>query len=114
MQRRVACPPSRATSRACATRSFRASPAGSVPDDPDHRVVVDRLAAALGDALVTTVDPDTRVRRADACLAWAARFDWSRMREDARDLTIEMINEKLTDGAASSGLHHPRDARVAV
>lgn len=85
-----------------------------VPDDPEHRVVVDRLAAALGDALVTTVDPDTRVRRADACLAWAARFDWSRMRQDARDLTTEMFHHKLTDGATSSGLHHPRDARVAV
>jgi len=81
-----------------------------VPDDTDHRVVVDRLAVALGDALVTTPDPATRVRRAVACLAWAARFDWSRMREDARDLTTEM----LTGGATSSGLHHPRDARVAV
>lgn len=81
-----------------------------VTDDADHRVVVDRLATALGDALVTTPDPDTRVHRADACLAWAAQFDWSRMREDARDLTIEM----LPGGATSSGLHHPRDARVAV
>lgn len=86
-----------------------------VADDADHRVVVDRLATALGDALVTTPDTATRVRRAGACLAWAARFDWSRMREDARDLTTEMFTEMLPGDATSSGLHHPRDARrVAV
>ncbi|HWJ08187.1 MAG TPA: glycosyltransferase family 4 protein [Nocardioides sp.] len=82
-----------------------------VADHTDHRVVADRLAGALGHALVTTPDPVSRVHRADACLAWAGRFDWSRMREDARDLTTEM----LTGGATSSGLHHPRGARrVAV
>lgn len=81
-----------------------------VPDDADLGVVVARLADALESALATTTDPADRVRRADACRAWAARSDWSRMRSDARALTTEM----LTGGTMPSGLHHPRDARVAV
>lgn len=81
-----------------------------VPDHADHAVVADRLAHRLERALLAAAEPSARVLRAEACQAWARRHDWSRMRSDARDLTTEM----LTGDTASTGLHHPRDVRVAV
>lgn len=82
-----------------------------VPDDTDHGVVVARMSDALAQALDGARVPSARVHRADACLAWAHKFDWSQMRANARDLTIHMLTG---DATASSGRHHPRVDRVAV
>lgn len=82
-----------------------------VRDDPDHAVVVARIADVLAEVLEAATDPAVRTRRAGACLAWAGKFDWSQMRAHARDLTTEMLAGGAT---ASSGLHHPRVDRVAV
>jgi glycosyltransferase involved in cell wall biosynthesis len=82
-----------------------------VPDSDDPRLLVERIADALAGVLVAAGDPDERIVRADACLAWARKFDWSQMRGNARDLTTEIITGHAT---AQPGRHHPRDARVAV
>jgi hypothetical protein len=50
------------------------------------------------------------VLRAEACLTWAHKFDWSQMRLQACDLTIQLLGH----AAALPDRHHPRDARVAV
>ncbi|TQK70738.1 glycosyltransferase family 4 protein [Nocardioides sp. SLBN-35] len=81
-----------------------------VPDSADPATVVTRITDALTAALVDAADPGTRVLRAEACLAWAHKFDWSQMRLQARDLTIQLLGH----AAALPDRHHPRDARVAV
>lgn len=82
-----------------------------VPDDVRPDVITGRLADALGEALAATPDPAARVLRAQACLGWAHKFDWSQMRSTARDLTTEML---FGHASALPDCHHPRDARVAV
>ncbi|MCR1781556.1 glycosyltransferase family 4 protein [Nocardioides carbamazepini] len=81
-----------------------------VPDSPDPATVVTRLTEALTGALADAADPGTRVLRAEACLAWAHKFDWSQMRAQARDLTLLLLGHVST----RPDRHHPRDARVAV
>lgn len=81
-----------------------------VPDSEDPATVVTRLTEALTSALVDAADPGYRGLRAEACLAWAHKFDWSQMRLQARDLTTQLLGQPST----LSDLHHPRDARVAV
>lgn len=81
-----------------------------VPDSEDPATVVTRITQALTGALVDAADPGTRVLRAQACLAWAHKFDWSQMRLQARDLTTQLLGH----AAALPDRHHPRDARVAV
>lgn len=80
-------------------------------DHADAAVVVLRLADGLEAALLESADPDGRIHRADACLAWAHKFDWSQMRRQARDLTTEILPGHAS---ARPGRHHPRDVRVAV
>ncbi|MFW6865917.1 glycosyltransferase family 4 protein [Nocardioides sp. CPCC 206347] len=82
-----------------------------VPDATDPEVVTDHLADALSTALVEAADPTTRVLRAEACLKWAHKFDWSQMRSNARDLTTEML---IGRAPALPDCHNPRDSRVAV
>ncbi|KRB75907.1 hypothetical protein ASE01_12700 [Nocardioides sp. Root190] len=82
-----------------------------VADDTDHGVVVARMADAVAQALESAAVPSARVHRADACLAWAHKFDWSQMRENARDLTIHML---VGGATVSSDRHQPRVDRVAV
>lgn len=82
-----------------------------VPDDARPEVVTARLADALSAALVEAADPTTRVLRAEACLKWAHKFDWSQMRSNARDLTTEML---IGRAPALPDCHNPRDSRVAV
>lgn len=82
-----------------------------VPDDTSPGVVTGRLADALSNALIEAADPTTRVLRAEACLKWAHQFDWSQMRNNARDLTTEML---LGRAPALPDCHNPRDLRVAV
>ncbi|WP_435769256.1 glycosyltransferase family 4 protein [Nocardioides sp. SYSU DS0651] len=82
-----------------------------VPDSTDRDVLVARMADALAEALVAAAEPAARVARADACLAWAHKFDWSRMRSSARDLTTEIV---FGHAAALPAHHQPRDVRVAV
>ncbi len=91
--------------------SIREGESGWLVPDGTRAEVLDRLCAALGEVLTTSADPEARVARADACVAWAHKFDWSLMRENARDLTTEML---LGHAAALPDRHHPRDARVAV
>lgn len=81
-----------------------------VSDSADPATVVARMTDALTGALVDAADPMTRDLRAEACLAWARKFDWSQMRLQARDLTIQLLGH----AAASPDRHHPRDARVSV
>ncbi|GAA1543016.1 glycosyltransferase family 4 protein [Nocardioides humi] len=81
-----------------------------VPDSDDPAAVVDRLADALTGALADAADPGGRVLRAEACLAWSHRFDWSQMRAQARELTAQLLGHVST----LPDRHHPRDARVAV
>lgn len=82
-----------------------------VPDAGGEHVLVDLLADGIAAAVRDSVSEEVRVLRADACLAWAHKFDWSQMRCNARELTTQMF---LGDAPASSDRHHPRDARVAV
>ena len=81
-----------------------------VPDSEDAATVVNRITEALTAALVDAADPATRVLCAEACRSWAHKFDWSQMRLQARDLTIQLLGH----AAALPDRHHPRDARVAV
>jgi glycosyltransferase involved in cell wall biosynthesis len=78
-------------------------PDGAAPD------VVRRLADALEDALVAAADPAVRLLRAEACSAWAHKFDWSQMRRNACDLTASLLGS-----ADAQPDRQPRDARVAV
>lgn len=80
-----------------------------VPDSTDPATVVDRLAEALTSALVDADDPGVRVLRAEACVAWSHKFDWSQMRAQARELTLQLLGHAST----RPDRHHPRD-RVAV
>ncbi|WP_408899212.1 glycosyltransferase family 4 protein [Nocardioides sp. R1-1] len=81
-----------------------------VPDSQQPSDVVERLTAALTGALAEAADPRARQLRADACRAWAAKYDWSQMRLHAADLTIHLLGRV----SALPDRHHPRDARVAV
>lgn len=81
-----------------------------VPDSQDPATVVTRITEALTAALVDAADPGTRALRAEACMAWSHKFDWSQMRLHARDLTVQLLGH----AAALPDRHHPRDARVAV
>lgn len=81
-----------------------------VPDSQDPAAVVERLTAALTGALVDAADAPTRLLRAEACRAWAAKYDWSQMRLHATDLTIQLLGRV----SALPDRHQPRDARVAV
>jgi glycosyltransferase involved in cell wall biosynthesis len=82
-----------------------------VPDSADRELLVARIAEVLTAALTVAADPSARVERADACLAWAHKFDWSQMRSNARDLTTEIL---LGHASALPDRHHPRGHRVAV
>ncbi|GAA3520824.1 glycosyltransferase family 4 protein [Nocardioides daeguensis] len=81
-----------------------------VPDSADSATVVGRLAEALTGALVDAADAQSRALRAEVCVAWAHKFDWSQMRLQATDLTIQLLGHAST----LPDRHHPRDARVAV
>lgn len=82
-----------------------------VPDSPDLEEVRRRLSDTLADVLAESRSASCRALRAQACRAWAATFDWSRMREQVRDLAAE----ELAAAAATTYHHHlPRDTRVAV
>ncbi|MBU2696524.1 glycosyltransferase family 4 protein [Pimelobacter sp. 30-1] len=80
-----------------------------VPDSEDPAVLVRRLADAVEGALLDAADPATRVLRAEACRAWAHKFDWSQMRHHAIDLTALLLGT-----ADARPDRTPRDARVAV
>lgn len=80
-----------------------------VPDGDDPAVLVRRLAGAVEGALLDAADPATRVLRAEACRAWAQKFDWSQMRHHAIDLTALLLGS-----ADARPDRTPRDARVAV
>lgn len=81
-----------------------------VPDSADSATVVTRLAEALTGALADAADARRRALRAEVCVAWAHKFDWSQMRLQATDLTIQLLGHAST----LPDRHHPRDARVAV
>lgn len=91
-----------------------------VPDDASPEVVTARLADGIEAALVAAAEPDTRILRAEACVAWARKFDWEQMRGAAADVVAAALDahpttDSLTGAAAAAtGHHHPRDARVAV
>ena len=89
--------------------SIRPGESGWLVPDGDPADVVRRLADALDDALVAATDPTTRILRAEACRAWAHKFDWSQMRHNACDLTALLLGTAPTQPD-----RHPRDARVAV
>ncbi|GAA3822155.1 glycosyltransferase family 4 protein [Nocardioides panacisoli] len=81
-----------------------------VPDSTDPEEVRRRLSDALASALADGRSADVRAERATACRAWAAGFDWSRMRDQTRALAAYEL-------AASTfqPLHSvPRDTRVAA
>ncbi|HWI42734.1 MAG TPA: glycosyltransferase family 4 protein [Nocardioides sp.] len=91
--------------------SIRDGESGWLVPDGTNAEIVDRMADALAAALVEAGDPESRIARADACIAWARKHDWSQMRSTARDLTTEIV---IGHATALSDRHHPRDARVAV
>lgn len=82
-----------------------------VPDSTDLEEVRRRISDALAAALADTRLVEVRRARAEACRAWAAEFDWSRMREQTRALAAEEIAGRTS----SWPRHHlPRESRVAV
>ncbi|GAA4805675.1 glycosyltransferase family 4 protein [Nocardioides caeni] len=86
-----------------------------VPDTDGEALIVSRLADGVESALADATGPDARIQRAEACLAWARRFDWAQTRLAAADLVARSLTP-ITTGAAEAvtDRHHPRDARVAV
>ncbi|HWJ83456.1 MAG TPA: glycosyltransferase family 4 protein [Nocardioides sp.] len=82
-----------------------------VRDSADPEEVRRRVSDALAAALADSRSVEVRRARAAACQAWAAEFDWSRMREQTRALAAEEIS-----GHTSTLLRHhlPRESRVAV
>lgn len=99
--------------------SIRHGESGWLVEDTDSTaVLVDRLADGVEAALLEARAADGRIHRADACLAWAHKFDWAQMRLVSAELVASTlaITPDSVNGAATavSDRHHPRDARVAV
>ncbi len=82
-----------------------------VPDSADHVEIRRRLATALDGMLVTAGSAAERDRWAAECHAWARSFDWSHLREAARD----HVATALTGGApARSGHYQPRTSAAVL
>jgi glycosyltransferase involved in cell wall biosynthesis len=81
-----------------------------VADGDDLDVVRRRLADVLAQALSGATSAGVRAHRATACQAWAAKFDWSQMRANARARTTEM----LTEAASAAPAHPTRASRAAT
>ena len=64
-----------------------------VPDSTDLAVVEDRVADQLDRALAEVADPARRAQYVAACEEWAARFSWTRMREEALEVAVEELGD---------------------
>ncbi|HJQ04926.1 MAG TPA: glycosyltransferase [Nocardioides sp.] len=79
-----------------------------VPDSSDLELVGRRLAEQLVEALDGTDSLGVRAHRTAACQSWAQKFDWSQMRDNARDWTTEILS------AAPAASHRSRATRAAT
>jgi glycosyltransferase involved in cell wall biosynthesis len=65
-----------------------------VPDSTDPGELEDRVAARLESALMEVADPARRAQYVAACEDWAARFSWTRMREEALQLAVDELGSR--------------------
>jgi glycosyltransferase involved in cell wall biosynthesis len=90
--------------------SIRHGETGWLVRGSDLDVVGEGLADMVELVLEEAVLPDLRAHRAQVCEDWAERFDWSRMRSQARALTADMIS----GSAPAAPAHRSRATRAAT